>query len=93
MSTRLFGPSHFGLADSVTGHFGRDIFVHKELMKFVKFLNVNEYLGRMIIYPYNTRQIRTQQFALPKAHSNSSPKMIKYSAMKSRQKFLQKLKI
>jgi len=62
MSTRLFG-----LADSVTGHFGRDISVHKELMKFVKFVNVNEYLGRVIICPYNTRQIRTQQFALPKA--------------------------
>jgi len=31
--TILSGP--FGLAVSVTGHFGRNIFVHKELMKFV----------------------------------------------------------
>jgi len=54
-------------AASVTGHFNRDISVHKELMKFVKFVNVNEYLGRIIIYPYNTRQMKTQQFTLPKA--------------------------
>jgi len=37
----------------------------------VKFFNVNEYLGRIIIYPHNTRQIKTRQFALPKEHSNS----------------------
>jgi len=29
------GTGLFGLADSVTGHFGRDISVHKELIKFV----------------------------------------------------------
>jgi len=59
-----FGLSRFGLAVSVTGHFGRDISVHKELMKLVKFVNVNEYLGMIIIYPYNTRQIKTRQFAV-----------------------------
>jgi len=36
------------------GRFGRDISVHKELMKFVKLFDVNEYPGRIIIYPYNT---------------------------------------
>ena len=71
----------FGLADPVTGHFGRDISAHKELMKFVKFVNANEYLGRMIIYPYNSRQIKTRQFALPNAHSNSGAEMIKCSAI------------
>jgi len=50
-------------------------------MKFVKFVNVNEYLGRIIIYPHNTRQIKTRQFALPKARSKSGAKMIKYSAI------------
>jgi len=70
-------------AISVTGHFGRDISVHKELMKFVKFVDVNEYLGRIIIYPYNTRQIKTRQFALPKARSNSGAKMIKFSAIET----------
>jgi len=30
-----FRSGRFGLAVLVTGHFGRDIFVHKELMKFV----------------------------------------------------------
>jgi len=61
-----FRSGRFGLADSATGHFGCDISVHKELMKFVKFVNVNEYLGRIIIYPYNTRQIKTRQCALAK---------------------------
>jgi len=87
------GARLFGLAVSVTGHFNRDICVHKELMKFVKFVNVNEYLGRIIIYPYNTRQIKTRQFTLPKTRSNSGAKMIKYSAIEISPKFLQKLKI
>ena len=43
------GTRLFGLADSVTGHFRRDISAHKELMKVVKFVNENEYLGRIII--------------------------------------------
>jgi len=30
------------------------------------------------LHPYNTRQIKTRQFALPKARSNSGAKMIKY---------------
>jgi len=46
-------------------------------MKFVKFVNVNEYLGRIIIYLYNKRQIKTRQFVLPKARSKSGAKMIK----------------
>jgi len=50
-------------------------------MKFVKFVNANENIGRIIIYPYDTRQIKTRQFALPKARSNSGAKMIKYSAI------------
>jgi len=32
-------------------------------------------------YPYNTRQIKIRQFALPKARANSGAKMIKYSAI------------
>jgi len=40
------------------GHFGRYNSVHMELMKFVKFVDVNEYPGRIIIYAYNTRQIK-----------------------------------
>jgi len=34
------------------------------------------------VHPYNTRQIKIRQFALPNAHSNSDAKMIKYSAIK-----------
>jgi len=33
------------------------------------------------VHPYNTRQIKTRQFALPKARLNSGAKMIKYSAI------------
>jgi len=33
------------------------------------------------VYPYNARQTKTRQFALPKARSNSGAKMIKYSAI------------
>jgi len=33
------------------------------------------------VHSYNTRQVKTRQFALPKARSNSGAKMIKYSAM------------
>jgi len=33
------------------------------------------------IHPYNTRQIKTRQFALPKARSNSGVTMIKYNAI------------
>jgi len=33
------------------------------------------------VHPYNTRQIKTRQFALPRARSNSGAKMIKYSAI------------
>jgi len=32
------------------------------------------------VHPYNTKQIKTRQFALPKARSNSGAKMIKCSA-------------
>ena len=72
------GARLFGLAVSVMGHFGRDIPVHKELMKFVI---VNEYLVSIIIYPYNTRQIKTRQFSLPNARLSAGAKMIKYSAI------------
>jgi len=34
-----------------------------------------------MIYQYNTRQIKTRQFALPKARSNSGAEIIKYSAI------------
>ena len=87
-----FRSGQFGLADSVTGLFVRDISVQKELMKFVKFVNVNEYLGRMIIYPYNTRQIKTRQFALPKTRSNSGAKIIKYSAIEISSKIPSEIK-
>jgi len=63
---------------SISRHFGRNISVHKELMKLV---NVKEYLGRTIIYRNNTRQIKDRQFALPEARSKSSAKMIKCSAL------------
>ena len=33
------------------------------------------------VHSYNTRQVKTRQFALPKARSNSGAKMIKYSAI------------
>jgi len=33
------------------------------------------------VHSYNTRQIKTQQFALPIAHTNSGAKMIKFSAI------------
>ena len=33
------------------------------------------------VHSYNTRQIKTRQFALPKARSNLGAKMIKYSAI------------
>jgi len=58
----------------------------------VKFVNVNEYLGRIIIYPYNARPIKTRQFALPKARSNSGAKMIKYSAIEISSKIPSEIK-
>jgi len=61
-------------------------------MKFVKFVNVNEYLGRIIIYPYNTRQITTRQFSLPKAHSNSGAKMVKCSTTEISSKIFSEIK-
>jgi len=33
------------------------------------------------VHSHNTRQIKTRQFALPKARSNSGAKMINYSAI------------
>ena len=33
------------------------------------------------VHSYNTRQVKTRQFALPKARINSGAKMIKYSAI------------
>jgi len=66
-SASYAGTRLFGLAVSVTGHFGRDISVHKELMKFVKFANVNEYLGRITICPYNTRQINNSTICFAKS--------------------------
>jgi len=33
------------------------------------------------VHPYNTRQIKTRQFALPKARSNSGAKMIQFSGI------------
>jgi len=33
------------------------------------------------VHPYNTRQIKTRQIALPKAHLNSGAKIMKYSAI------------
>jgi len=58
----------------------------------VKFVNVNEYLDMIIIYTYNTRQIRTQQFASPKARSNSGAKMIKYIAIEISSKIPSEIK-
>jgi len=50
--------SRFVLAHSVMGRFDRDISVHKELMKFVKLFDVNEYPCRINMYTYDTRQIK-----------------------------------
>ena len=33
------------------------------------------------VHSYNTRQVKTRQFVLPKARSNSGAKIIKYSAI------------
>ena len=90
--SETFPSGRFGLAVSVTGHFGRDIFVHKELMKFVKVVNVNKYLGRIMIYPHNTRQTKSRQFALPKPRSKSGAKMIKYSAIEISSKIPSEIK-
>ena len=68
-----FGLSRFGLADSVWPFRSRDISVAR-FLELMKFVNVTEYLGRIIIYPYHTRQIQTRQFVLPKARSNSGDK-------------------
>jgi len=57
-------------------------------MKFVKFVNVNEYLGRIITYPYKTRQ----QFAFPEALWNSGSKMIKCSAIEISSKIPSEMK-
>ena len=35
------------------------------------------------VHPYNTRQIKTRLFALPKARSNSGAKMIKYCVIET----------
>jgi len=35
-------------------------------------------LFKLDVHPYNARQIKTRQFALPKAPSSSGAKMIKY---------------
>jgi len=35
------------------------------------------------VHSHNTRQIKTQQFALPKPHLNSGAKTIKYSAIEN----------
>jgi len=61
-------------------------------MKFEKFVNVSEYLGRIIIYPYSARQIKTRQFSLPKARSNLGAKMIKYSAIEISSKISSEIK-
>jgi len=45
------------------------------------------------VHSYNTRQIKTQQFALPKACSNSGAKMIKYSAIEIWSKIPLEIKI
>jgi len=45
-----FGLSRFGLADSVTGHFGRNIFAHKGLMKFVDAVQVTfSHFGQTVL--------------------------------------------
>ena len=44
------------------------------------------------VHPYNTRQMKTRKFALPKARSNSSAKTIKYSAIEIWSKIPSKIK-
>jgi len=58
----------------------------------MKFVDVNEYLGRIIIYPYNTRQIKTLQFALLKARLSSGAEMIKSSAIEISSKIPSEIK-
>jgi len=45
------------------------------------------------VYSYNTRQVKTRQFALPKARSNSGAKMIKCSAIEISSKIPPEIKI
>jgi len=44
------------------------------------------------VHSYNTRQVKTRQFALPKARSNSRAKMIKYRAIEIWSKIPPKIK-
>jgi len=44
------------------------------------------------VHPYDTRQMKTRQFALPKARSNSGAKMIKYNAIEIWSKIPQEIK-
>jgi len=44
------------------------------------------------VHSYNTRQVKTRQFALPKARSNSVAKMLKYSAIEIWSKILPEIK-
>jgi len=55
-------------------------------------VNVNEYLGRIMIYPHNTRQIKTRQCAFALASSNSCVEIMKYSAMEIRSKIPSEIK-
>jgi len=45
------------------------------------------------VHSYNTKQIQTREFALPKARSNSGAEMIKYSAMEIWSKIPPEIKI
>ena len=45
------------------------------------------------VHSYNTRKIKTQQFALSKPRSNSGAKMIKYSAIEMWSKISPEIKI
>jgi len=45
------------------------------------------------VHSYNTKQVKTRQFALPKARSNSGVKMIKYSAIEIWSKIPPEIKI
>jgi len=45
------------------------------------------------VHSYNTRQVKTRQFALPKARSNSGAKIMKYSAIETWSKIPPEIKI
>ena len=56
-------------------------FIHKYTTSQLPATFHNYFKLKTDVHPYNTRQIKTRQFVLPKASSNPGPKTIKYGAI------------